>query len=81
MYGIKAFIPFVSVLAMILADLRARFRLADFFVRICRAKALLALIFPVAVFLKRFAAPRFVFIFGTLPSFWIDLPLPILPMV
>ena len=57
---------------MNLGDLRPRFRLADFFVRICRAKALLAFIFPVPVFLKRFAAPRFVFIFGTLSSFWAD---------
>ena len=44
------------------------FRLADFFVRICRANALLALIFPVPVFLNRFAAPRFVFNFGTFLS-------------
>ena len=47
------------------AVLRPRFRLADFFVRICRANALLAFIFPVPVFLNRFAAPRFVFNFGT----------------
>jgi hypothetical protein len=48
--------------------LRPLFLLADFFVRICRAKALLALIFPVPVFLNRFAAPRLVFIFGTIFS-------------
>ena|GEM_PF-6393970 len=46
-----------------------RFRLEDFLVKICLAKALLAFIFPVAVFLNRFAAPRFVFNFGTLSSF------------
>jgi hypothetical protein len=35
----------------------------------CRAKALLAFIFPVPVFLKRFAAPLLVFNFGTPSSF------------
>lgn len=45
------------------------FRLEDFLVKICLAKALFAFIFPVAVILNRFAAPRFVFNFGTLFSF------------
>ena len=47
------------------AVLKPLFRLADFFVRIWRAKALLAFIFPVPVFLNLFAAPRLVFSFGT----------------
>jgi hypothetical protein len=34
----------------------------------CRAKALLAFIFPVPVFLNLFAAPRLVFNFGTCSS-------------
>jgi hypothetical protein len=68
MYGIKAFIPLTSPCSMNLAVLRTLFLLADFFVNMCRAKALLAFSFPVPVLLKRFAAPRFVFNFGTVFS-------------
>lgn len=61
-------IALASPCSIDLGLLRPLFLLADFFVRICRAKALLALIFPVPVFLNRFAAPRLVFIFGTIFS-------------
>src|SRR4030042_6537991 len=65
MYGISFLIPLESVFSISLGLLRPRFRLLGFFVRMCRAKALLAFIFPVPVFLNLFAAPRLVFIFGT----------------
>ncbi len=46
-------------------DLRKlRFLFVDFLVRIWLVKALERLIFPEPVFLKRFAAPLLVFIFG-----------------
>jgi hypothetical protein len=44
--------------------LMLRFLLVVFLVRMWFPKALLLTIFPDPVFLKRFAAPRFVFIFG-----------------
>jgi hypothetical protein len=44
--------------------LMLRFLLVVFFVRMWLPKALLLMIFPDPVFLKRFAAPRFVLIFG-----------------
>src|SRR5436190_17962472 len=43
---------------------RRRFRLRDLSPRWCRAKACPRLIFPEPVRLNRFAAARFVFIFG-----------------
>ena len=49
---------------MILLFRRARFLLVVFFVRMWLACDLEYTIFPVPVVLKRFAAPRFVFIFG-----------------
>ena len=64
-YGINFFIPLESVFSISLGLLRPRFRLVAFFVRICRANAFLALIFPVPVFLNLLAAPRLVFNFGT----------------
>ena len=51
--------------AEIRADLRSpRFRLVDLLVRMCRRNEWPLLIFPLAVSLNRFAAPRCVFIFG-----------------
>lgn len=44
--------------------LRRNLRFLDFFVRMWFLNACLRLIFPEAVFLKRFAAPEFDFIFG-----------------
>jgi hypothetical protein len=44
--------------------LMLRFLLVVFLVRMWLPKALLLMIFPDPVFLKRFAAPRLVFIFG-----------------
>jgi len=41
-----------------------RFRLRVLLVRMCRLNAFARTIFPDAVFLKRFAAPRCVFSFG-----------------
>ena len=46
--------------------LKLRFRLVVFFVKICWALALFLFIFPDEVILNLFAAPRLVFIFGTL---------------
>ncbi len=43
---------------------RLRFLLVDFLVRMWLVKALERFIFPDPVFLKRFAAPLFVFILG-----------------
>jgi hypothetical protein len=43
-----------------------RLRLGLFLVRMCLANAFLRFIFPLAVFLKRFAAALNVFILGTL---------------
>ena len=42
----------------------ARFRFADFEVKMCRWNARFRLSLPVPLFLNRFAAPRLVFIFG-----------------
>lgn len=41
-----------------------RFRLVDFLVKICEENALLRRILPLPVAVKRFAAPRLLFIFG-----------------
>ena len=69
MYGTSFLIPLASDGSTSLGVLRCRFRPAGLLVKICRAKALLTFIFPVPVFLNRFAAPRLVFSFGTLFSF------------
>src|SRR6187401_1276256 len=46
-----------------------RFRLRSLLVRMCALNALPRLNFPVAVFLKRLAAPRWLFSFGMIPTF------------
>lgn len=53
-----------SAFAMVLGARNWRFRLVLFFVRICRRWEQLRLNEPDEVRLKRFAAPRFVFILG-----------------
>jgi hypothetical protein len=69
-YGISFRIAFSLVWSR-MADFRScRFRFVVFGVMIWLVLALLLLIFPVPVTEKRFAAPRWVFIFGiTSPLF------------
>jgi hypothetical protein len=56
---------FELVLFTRVEDLRLLFLFAFFFVKRWLPKAFLRLTLPVEVFLNRFAAPLFVFIFGT----------------
>jgi hypothetical protein len=64
MYGKIFLIAFVLALSTSPDFLSPRFLLVDFLVRIWLLNALLRLIFPDPVNLKRLAAPLFVFIFG-----------------
>jgi len=55
---------FLSAFEISVPFLSLRLRDLLFLVKMCALYALLRLTFPLAVFLNRFAAPRFVFIFG-----------------
>ena len=68
-YGRIRLIPLWSAAETISLWRRPRFLLVDFLVRIWLEYALLRFNFPEPVFLKRFAAPLFVFIFGMVDSF------------
>ena len=61
----------IFVVSTVVAFRKFRFLFRDFFVKIWLAKALFLSNFPVAVLLKRFNAPLFVFILGmkNLPYF------------
>jgi len=59
-------ILFLSAAETRVPFLSFRLRAVLFLVKMCALYAFLRLIFPLAVFLKRFAAPRLLFIFGIL---------------
>src|SRR6185503_1367036 len=63
-YGSRRLIDFSSALSTSVPRRRCRFCLLVLFVRMWRRKPLWRFTFPFAVILKRFAAPRRVFILG-----------------
>ena len=63
-YGSSRATCLLFVLSRVVAFRKVRFLFRDFFVKMWLAKALLLSTFPVAVRLKRFNAPLFVFILG-----------------
>jgi hypothetical protein len=66
--GINFFTRAVSAGEIKSSCLKPRFRLVLFLVRMCCLFAFWRVIFPVPVFLKRFAAPLWDFIFGMFRS-------------